>query len=121
MPAQVQAPAGHVGGSALIKLVTRDLSKVHGHSLRNADVSPQQSSYPVVIMRAGASAPVMNYSALAEDLASHGYVVVGVDAPYRTSVVVFPDGRIITRTSENNPELVSGEELIRRANKLLAA
>ena len=63
----------------------------------------------------------MNYSTLAEDLASHGYVVVGFDAPYRTSVVVFPDGRVITRTPENNPELVAGQEFVRRANKLLAA
>jgi predicted dienelactone hydrolase len=63
----------------------------------------------------------MNYSTLAEDLASHGYVVVGFDAPYRTRVVIFPDGRVLERTPENNPELYSGEELTRRANKLLAA
>jgi dienelactone hydrolase len=29
---------------------------------------------------------------LAEDLASHGYIVAGFDAPFRTNVVVFPDG-----------------------------
>ena len=75
----------------------------------------------MVILRAGASAQVTNYSTLAEDLASHGYVVVGFDAPYRTQVVVFPDGRVITRTPENNLELFSGEELEHRANKLLAA
>ena len=118
VPASVRAPAGPV---TLFGLLTRDLSKVHGHSLRNADVSPQQRSYPVVIMRAGASAPVMNYSTLAEDLASHGYVVVGFDAPYRTGLVVFPDGRAIARTPANNPELYSGAEFTRLANKLLAA
>src|SRR5256886_7534683 len=69
--------------SGLFSLLTRDLSKVHAHSLRNADVSLQERSYPVVIMRAGASAEVWNYSTLAEDLASRGYVVVGFDAPYR--------------------------------------
>ena len=77
--------------------------------------------YPVVIMRAGASAPVMNYSTLAEDLASHGYIVVGFDAPYRTSVVIFPDRRVITRRPENNPELFSGEALAGLASRLLAA
>jgi predicted dienelactone hydrolase len=105
----------------LIRILTRDLSKVHAHSLRNSDVSPQQASYPVVIFRAGASAQVTNYTTLVEDLASHGYIVVGIDAPYRTSVVVFPDGRVVERTPENNPELVSGPDLVRRANKLLAA
>ena len=85
--------------------LTRDASKVRAHSARDPNVSPQQSSYPVVIMRAGASAPVVNYSTLAEDLASHGYVVVGFDAPYRTSHVVFPDGRMMGRTTRNNPEV----------------
>src|SRR5213079_897575 len=102
--------------------LTRDLSRVHAHAMRNSDVSPQQPSYPVVILRAGASAEVWNYSSLAEDLASHGYVVVGFDAPYRTSVVVFPDGRVMTRTPENNPELVFGRpDSARRINRLMAA
>ena len=121
VPAAVRAPAGRAGGTLLFRLLTTDVSKVHGHSFRDPAVSSDQPSYPVVIMRAGASAGVMNYSTLAEDLASHGYVVVGFDAPYRTNVVVFPDSRVIERTPENNPELVSGEELTRRANKLLAA
>ncbi len=102
--------------------LTRDLSRVHAHAMRNSDVSPQQRSYPVVILRAGASAEVWNYSSLAEDLASHGYVVVGFDAPYRTNVVVFPDGRVMRRRPENNPELVFGRpDSARRINKLLAA
>ena len=121
MPAQVRPPAGRHTGSAIFRLLTRDASKVHGHSLRNADVSAKQLSYPVVIMRAGASAPVANYSTLNEDLASHGYIVVGFDAPYRTWQVVFPDGRAIDRTPENDLELVSGDELTARADKLLAA
>ncbi|HXN25237.1 MAG TPA: family membership [Candidatus Dormibacteraeota bacterium] len=129
LPAQVRAPARPASGGPLIfrllsrvfGLLTRDLSKVHGHSIRDPEVSPQQRSYPVVIMRAGASAPVMNYSTLAEDLASHGYVVVGFDAPYRSGLVVFPDGRVIARRPENNPELFSGAELTGLANKLLAA
>src|SRR5579859_3818875 len=120
LPAQVRAP-GRAGGPLIFKLLTRDLSKVHDHSYRDADVSPRQRSYPLVIMRAGASSEVMNYSTLAEDLASHGYVVVGFDAPYRTIEVAFPDGRVIARRPDNNPELYLGEELDRLANKLLAA
>jgi dienelactone hydrolase len=86
------------------RLLTRDFSRVRSHTTRNPELSPKQRTYPVVILRAGASAGVLNYSALAEDLASHGYVVVGFDAPYRTGLVVFPDGRVIARTEENNPE-----------------
>src|SRR5205085_4497553 len=108
--------------SWVFSLLTRDLSKVHGHSAHDPEVSPQQRSYPVVIMRAGASAPVMNYSTLAEDLVSHGYVVVGFDAPYRTGLVVFPDGRVMQRTDDNNPELVFGRpDSTARIDRLLTA
>src|ERR1700722_4538243 len=69
---------------ALFRFLTRDRSQVHAHSIRDAELSSGEGSYPVVIMRAGASSEVWNYSTLAEDLASQGYVFVGFDAPYRT-------------------------------------
>ena len=123
LPAQLRAAGARANQGPLIwRLLTRDPSHVHAHSLRSSDVSPRQRSYPVVIMRAGASASVTNYSTLAEDLASHGYVVVGFDAPYRTGMVVFPDGRVIVRTPENNPELCWGSrEQTRCLNRLLTA
>jgi len=67
---------------------------------------------------------VASYSTLTEDLASHGYVVVGVDAPYRTGIVAFPDGRVIKRAPENNPEVClerTGLERDRCANRFLVA
>jgi dienelactone hydrolase len=121
LPAPTRTAVERASGVLLSKFLTRDRSKVHTHSLSNPDISPQQPSYPVVMMRAGASAEVWNYSTLAEDLASHGYVVVAFDAPYRTNVVVFPDGRVIRRTPENNPELWSSQEREARADALLAA
>jgi dienelactone hydrolase len=106
------------------KFLTRDLSKVHAHSFSNPDVSRQQQSYPVVIMRGGASLEVWNYSTLAEDLASHGYIVLGFDTPYRTGIVMFPDGRVMRRLPENNAELCEEEPLAEQSacvSKLLAA
>ena len=107
--------------NALATLLTRDLSRVHGHSIRDAEVSSRQRLYPVVLMRTGGAAPATDYTSLAEDLASHGYVVVGFDAPYRTWVVVLPDGRVIARTPENNLDLVGGPQAEQLANKLLRA
>lgn len=124
VPASVRPPAGTPAAPALFRLMTHDLSdlsKVHSHSLRAAGISPRQNSYPIAIVRAGASLEVATYSTLAEDLASHGYIVVGIDAPYRTRQVVFPDGRVMLRTADNNLQLVSGDDFIRRGNKLLAA
>jgi pimeloyl-ACP methyl ester carboxylesterase len=124
LPAPLRTAVQRQRGVLLTQFLTRDLSKVHAHSLRNSDVSPQPRPYPVVIMRAGASLEVWNYSTLAEDLASHGHVVVGFDAPYRTFTVVFPDGRMMRRTPGNNPELCperTGQERDRCANRLLTA
>jgi dienelactone hydrolase len=97
------------------------LSRVRAHSILDAEVSPRQGSYPVVLMRAGLAALTTDYTSLAEDLASHGYVVVGFDAPYRSFVVVFPDGRVIARAPQNNADLVSGAQLEQLANRLVRA
>lgn len=108
-------------GVLLRQFLTRDLSRVRTHSIRDADVSPQHRSYPVVLMRAGLAALTTDYTTLAEDLASHGYVVVGFDAPYRSFVVVLPDGAVIARAPQNNADLVSGSEQEHLANKLVQA
>lgn len=108
-------------GPVITQFVTRDLSRVHAHSIRNAEVSPEQRSYPVVFMRPGAAALTTQYTILAEDLASHGYVVVGFDAPYRSMIAVFPDGRVIARAPQNNVELVSALQQVQRGTKLVQA
>src|SRR5271166_2078743 len=124
LPAPLRTAVDRSSGVVLSKFLTRDRAKVHVYCTRNPDVSPQQRSYPVVIMRAAASAEVWNYSTLAEDLASHGYIVVGFDAPYRTHVVVFRDGRVMERLPQNNPELcleITGDKQASCVNKLLTA
>lgn len=105
LPQQLSEQVARQSGFVFGQLLSRDRAKVHANALNDADISAQHSTYPLVIMRAGASLEVWNYSALAEDLASHGYVVAGIDAPYRAFNVVFPDGRVFTRLPQNNPEL----------------
>ena len=100
---------------------TRDLAKVRAHSMRDAEVSPARAAYPVVLMRGGGSADVTSYTSLAEDLASHGFVVVGLDVPYRASLVVFPDGRVIETSPRNNLDLVDGADAERLATELTEA
>jgi predicted dienelactone hydrolase len=112
------AEARH-SGVLMGQFLTRDLSLVRAHSTSDPDVSSEQRSYPVVIMRAGGGAFTTDYTTLAEDLASHGYVVVGFDAPYRTSLVVFPDKRVIERPPANNPENLNADQANRLINSLL--
>ena len=100
-------------------LLTRDESRVHGHSIWNAAVATDEHAYPVVIMRAGGGAPTTDFTTLAEDLASHGYIVVGFDAPYLTYAFVMSDGRIVRRPPGNDPENLGSAEADRVINKLL--
>src|SRR5205085_3050242 len=111
------------GARLPFSLLRRDLARVHAHSVR-APLSPERRRYPVVILRGGLGAKMLDYTTIAEDLASHGYVVVGFDAPYRTGTVVFPDGRVMRRTPENNPELCTEKEQAQQdacMDKLLSA
>jgi dienelactone hydrolase len=119
LPAQWRSAVGHQRGKLLTQILTRDLSRVRTHSIRGVAVSTLYPSYPVVLMRAGLSGLVTGYTSLAEDLASHGYVVVGFDAPYRSSVVVFPDGRVIERAPQNNLDALSGLEQEQLAKELV--
>src|SRR3984893_16286869 len=121
LPAPWRTALQRQTGVLFTQFLTRDLSRVRAHSIRDAEVSPQQRSYPVVFMRAGLAALTTDYTALAEDLASHGYVVVGFDAPYRSFVVVFPDGREIARAPQNSADLVSGSLQEQLADQLAQA
>lgn len=107
--------------SWIAALTAHDSAQVRPRSLVGAPVSTVSSGFPVVILRGGLGAPVADYTTLAEDLASHGYVVVGFDAPYRTSLVAFPDGRVVTRPDALNPETVSGPAQVHLAVRLLEA
>jgi predicted dienelactone hydrolase len=102
-------------------LVWRDLAVVHAHSIADAPLSTARQSYPVVILRGGLGALTTQYTTLAEEIASHGYAVVGFDAPYRSGVVVFPDGRVITRPPSLNLETMSEADAERLAARLLDA
>jgi predicted dienelactone hydrolase len=106
-------------GALMSKFLTRDLSLVHAHSTSDPSVSPEQRSYPVVILRAGGAALTTDFTTLAEDLASHGYIVVGFDAPYRTFVFILHDNRVVTRPPANDPEDLSSDQADRLINKLL--
>jgi len=79
-------------GVLMSDFLTRDPAVVHAHSLSDPGISREQKSYPVVMMRAGGGALTTDFTTLGEDLASHGYVVVGFDAPYRTGLWCFRMG-----------------------------
>jgi predicted dienelactone hydrolase len=70
---------------------------VKSHSLLQARLSPLQERYPVLLYTPSWSGTRTECTTQVEELASHGYVVVGIDHPYSASAVAFPDGQIARR------------------------
>jgi dienelactone hydrolase len=71
--------------------LSQDLTAVSTNSLTDASLEGRP---PVVVLLPGLGQPVASYSTLAEDLASHGYAVVGIN-PTESAPVVFPDGHVV--------------------------
>jgi hypothetical protein len=65
-------------------------------SNNNLDAEPvkDQGAFPVVIFSPGGGTDIELYSSLAGEIASHGYIVVGINHPYDVEAVELSDGRI---------------------------
>ncbi|HXY16479.1 MAG TPA: choice-of-anchor D domain-containing protein [Terriglobales bacterium] len=59
------------------------------------DAPMEEGSHPVVVFTPGYTATFTDYTFIAEDLASRGYVVASVDHTHEATAVEFPDGRLI--------------------------
>ena len=72
------------------------LSTVRANAVSDATPAGRQRALPVVVLSPGFTNPRSTLTALAEDLASHGYVVAGIDHTYESFGTAFPDGRVTT-------------------------
>jgi predicted dienelactone hydrolase len=89
------APAGQLFGL--------DAAGLLSHAVADAPLADERSSYPVLVQSQSGFPPLL-LAATAEELASHGYVVVGVNHTYETTVTVFADGRVVAV----NPDAQAG-------------
>jgi dienelactone hydrolase len=95
-------------------------TKFEYHSFENAPVASCQSVYPVIIFsQAGFS--VLSYSAIIEEIASHGYVIVGINHTYDAPVTIFSDGRVIPASSQFMEGINSQAGSIKEAFQFRAA
>jgi predicted dienelactone hydrolase len=86
------------------------LVKTRSHALVGVRVSGARKKYPVVIFSHGLGAVSALYATILENLASHGYIVVGVDSSFFSSAVRLPDGRVIKNESQRNRRSGAREE-----------
>lgn len=68
---------------------------VYSYAQAEVLLASNESRYPVIILSHGCECTRDGYTALCEELASAGYVIVGISHVYYSSIVQFPDGRIV--------------------------
>ncbi len=79
------------------------LSTVRTNAVSDAAPTGGQRSLPLVGLSPGFTNSRSTLTALAEDLASHGYVVAGIDHTYESFATAFPDGRVTTCLAREAP------------------
>jgi len=86
-------------GTAAI-FFAQNLATIEAHAYPDVPLSGSEQTYPIIIMQPGLGPIASDYTILAEDLASHGYIVFASTPTYSSSVAVFNDGRVALTSSD---------------------
>jgi predicted dienelactone hydrolase len=78
-------------GSARSAIVS---GTVRSHSVDNAPLRAAGRPFPLLVFSPGFGESSLTYSAQLEDLASHGYVVAGIEHPFDSYAVLLPPNRV---------------------------
>lgn len=70
------------------------LTDIRCHAYDGVALLEQKQKFPVVVLSHGLSSMAALHTAQAENLASHGYIVFGINHTFNCSFSIFPDGRI---------------------------
>jgi fermentation-respiration switch protein FrsA (DUF1100 family) len=88
--------------------------RVRSHAYSDAPFSKEAGLCPVLVFSPGASAPLAIYSIQLEELASYGYVIVGLEHPYDTALIIGPGHQLIPFVDQTpqqaGPPTVAGLE-----------
>ncbi|WP_019913403.1 alpha/beta hydrolase family protein [Paenibacillus sp. HW567] len=79
----------------LPKQLFSHVTEIPTHVVAGAELSAAESGYPVLLFSPGVRSTRFQSMTAIEELVSHGYIVVGMDHPYTSAKVTFPDGSSI--------------------------
>lgn len=79
-------------GSKIAAIPFDALSRTRTNAFK--DAKPAGRKLPLVVLSPGFTKPVSTLTSLAEDLASRGYVVAGIDHTYESYATTLADGRV---------------------------
>ncbi|MFL5504711.1 MAG: alpha/beta hydrolase family protein [Gemmatimonadaceae bacterium] len=86
---------------------------LHQHGFANAPIDARATPLPVLLFSPGGGMSATSYVTIIEDLVSHGFVVLGVDASYDGFPVRLSDGRVATSS-----ELVFADGVTQSRNRV---
>jgi predicted dienelactone hydrolase len=93
--AQHQLPRS-VGG--LPSFMYAAFGEIDTHATFEAPISRAQRMWPVLVFSPGLGVPREQYTSLSTELASRGFVVVALSAPYESAPTVLAGGRVVGQT-----------------------
>ena len=93
----VGAAFANLFGSAWTEIRSNTLKS---HAFENAPLARTKHPLPLLVFSAGGGGTPLAYTTQMEELASHGYVVVGVEHTYDAPAVMFRDGRVVFYAAE---------------------
>jgi dienelactone hydrolase len=77
-----------------VDITPDQLSTVRTNAFVDAPPMGERHSLPLVLLSPGFTQPRATLTSIAEELASHGYLVLAIDHTYENAATTFPDGRI---------------------------
>ncbi|QWB95607.1 hypothetical protein KHQ89_06545 [Mycoplasmatota bacterium] len=95
------------------------LELIESHAYKNALISQQEDSYPVIVISHGWSGFRAIHSDLAEELASQGYIVIGIDHTFGSIATVFSEDDISYIYEDALPSTDTYESFLSYANQLI--
>ncbi|QMS85144.1 alpha/beta hydrolase family protein [Candidatus Xianfuyuplasma coldseepsis] len=93
-------------------------TSILSHSYKDAAINTSETSYPVIIISHGWRGFRNLHNDFAEELASHGYIVVSIDHTYGTVATVF-DGTVAPLNLEALPLRNTTPDFLEYANTLV--
>jgi hypothetical protein len=103
--------AGLIESGEFNSIEVMGLRWVRTQSFEGAAVDSSTDSYPLLVLSPGNATNVEFYGSLAEDLASNGYVVVGLNHPFQVTAMSLADGSVAVydTAADSVPGSVAGK------------
>lgn len=92
---------------------------IRSNSYEQAPISKKLKNYPVIILSHGWTGFTDIHADQAEELASRGYIVVGIDHTFGSQITVFNDGEVSHLNRNALPDAKSVPNFLEYANKLV--